>query len=265
MPVISKRSREKYGRKRLIGFTLIIIFLSAFIGYNISSLFNQRVAYAEKPVERLVFSNAEGFAAQILVPAVDQGGKGTISKIKVTALPGSGQTLADINSVLFFVDTQNSIRIARDVAQNFTGVDLRSMDLVFSIETNASVIEGPSAGAALAIAIIAALENRPVRQDVMITGTISQGGRIGPAGGIDKKAEAASKAGASLFLIPKGNLFENGFVKTKACRDFEGFRYCETNYVPKGIESIAASNMSILAVSDIKEASNYFIGEMDER
>jgi uncharacterized protein len=71
-----------------------------------------------------------------------------------------------------------------------------------SVEIQA--IDGPSAGAATTVATIAALMDKIVKKNVIITGTINEDGSIGPVGGIFQKAQAASEAGAELFFVPDG-------------------------------------------------------------
>ena len=50
----------------------------------------------------------ENNAVILNVPAVDNEGNGVVTTVRVEAKPGSGRTLVDINSILFFVDTQNA-------------------------------------------------------------------------------------------------------------------------------------------------------------
>ena len=67
-------------------------------------------------------------------------------------------------------------------------MDLSEYDLVYTIKANATVIEGASAGAALAVATVAALTGKELNSSVMMTGTINHDGTIGPVGGIFEKA-----------------------------------------------------------------------------
>jgi len=107
---------------------------------------------------------------EIYVPAVDNEGKGVATVLKVGMKPGSGKVLVDINNILFWLDTQQSIQTAKKVAQEVTKVDLSKFDLVYSLEKiNATVVEGPSAGAALTIATIAVIEGKELNSKVMIT------------------------------------------------------------------------------------------------
>ncbi|WP_455363440.1 S16 family serine protease, partial [[Eubacterium] cellulosolvens] len=66
------------------------------------------------------------------------------------------------------------------------------------------VVDGQSAGAAITIAILAALMNQTVKQGVYMTGTINSDGSIGAVGGIAAKALAAAEKGSERFLVPEG-------------------------------------------------------------
>lgn len=71
-------------------------------------------------------------------------------------------------------------------------------------------IGGPSAGLALALAIIDALdaEDRTGGRRIAVTGTLDAEGRVGPVGGIRQKVHGARAAGATLFVLPEANLAE---------------------------------------------------------
>ena len=137
----------------------------------------------------------------IKVPAVDSNGDGVITSLVVEVTKGTGKTLIDIDSVLFIADTQSSIRTAKEVAAQYTGKDLNKYDIIYHLDTNASIIGGPSAGAALTIATISALENQKIKDNIVITGTIQADGTIGEVGGILDKAKAAKLSEANLFLV----------------------------------------------------------------
>jgi ATP-dependent Lon protease len=65
--------------------------------------------------------------------------------------------------------------------------------------------DGPSAGVALATAIVSALSGRRARGDVAMTGEISLRGRVLPVGGIKQKLMAAARAGVARVLLPRRN------------------------------------------------------------
>ena len=197
--------------------------------------------------------------AIVKVPAVDNEGNGVATTLKVEALPGEGRILTNINQLLFWVDTQYSIQIAKDVAENTTKVNLSNIDLVYSIETEASIIEGPSAGAALTLATIAVLENRIVNSSVSITGTINPDGTIGPVGGILAKALASKDVGTELFLVPKGQGLQTGYKPLKQCQKIGLINYCTIEYEKESIDITGQSGVEVREVSTVQEALKYFL------
>lgn len=198
-------------------------------------------------------------SASIKVPAVDNEGNGVVTWLKVIVLPGEGRVLVDINQLLFWVDTQYSIRVAEYVAENVTGVNVTNMDFIYGIETEASLVEGPSAGAALTVATIAALENKTINPNIMITGTISLDGTIGPVGGVVEKALAAKDVGATTFLVPEGQSVQIYYIPQRSCERIGPITYCTTTYNEEKIDVSETVEIEIKEVSNINEAVGYFL------
>lgn len=87
------------------------------------------------------------------------------------------------------------------VAAQLTGYDSRALQI--SVEVGRS-IDGPSAGALLTVALIAAIRGDKLHDGVTMTGTINPDGTIGPVGGVPLKIDGAAQAAQKLVLIPFG-------------------------------------------------------------
>lgn len=138
---------------------------------------------------------------------VDQSGNGVIIPLEVKIVGGNGSISVNIKNVDLQAGVQSSIRTAADVAEDYTNRDLGSRDVTVSFinEDDAIVsVDGTSAGGAITATIIAAIQNKTMRNDVLMTGTINSDGSIGPVGSVSTKAQAAKDYGASIFLVPSG-------------------------------------------------------------
>ncbi len=147
--------------------------------------------------------SAGGGEATLIVPAVSTSGEGVLGRLTIRVEGGSGRVYFSADP-LTQLDTQSAARTAALVACSLLGVDPSKYDFYVSMESDSMVVGGPSAGAAMAVGMVAALANLSLRSDVIVTGMVNPDGTIGPVGGIPDKLRAAAAGGARLFLIPAG-------------------------------------------------------------
>jgi len=141
------------------------------------------------------------------VPAVVGDGGGLVN-VTISLAGGPGQVYATVYPRTG-VMTQDSIEQAVSYAFGLAQVEEGCDVLVdFSANPSTSYIDGPSAGAALAVMTYALLENKTLRNDSVITGTIEPDGRVGPVGGLYEKAKGAAGMGAGYFITPVESVYE---------------------------------------------------------
>jgi uncharacterized protein len=193
------------------------------------------------------------------LPAVDANMNGVVAKLTTKVRPGEGGVLVKINDVFPGLRMQNSALVAAMVASNYTRINLSSLDIIFSIKADATVVEGPSAGAAMAVSAVSALEGRTPDPNVMITGEVREDGSILPIGGVTEKARAAKENNATLFLVPPNQkLTFNTYGGEKNCKTSDGATYCSIDYVQKEMNISGIVGIRVEEVRNIAEAMRYF-------
>jgi uncharacterized protein len=133
----------------------------------------------------------------------EDGEKGVLLSAEVIVTRGTGHVFVD-TSPYTQVDLQGSARLAAMVTSDVLGIDQRKYDFYYIIDIPSPIIGGPSAGGALTVATIAAVNNWTLKPGVVMTGMINPDESIGPVGGIPFKLEAVAASNATLFLIPEG-------------------------------------------------------------
>jgi uncharacterized protein len=133
----------------------------------------------------------------------DNGEEGALLGAQVIVVNGTGHVFVDTNPYTQ-VDLQGSARIAAMVACDVLGVDEKAYDFYYIIDISSPIVGGPSAGGALTVATIAAINKWTIKPNVVMTGMINPDESIGPVGGIPYKLEAAAAKNYTLFLVPEG-------------------------------------------------------------
>ena len=134
---------------------------------------------------------------------------GDVLFIEATLLPGGNQNIiltGQLGNVM-----QESARAAvshlraRAAELGISPQFLANHDLHVHVPAGAIPKDGPSAGVTMATAILSAARDRPVRQDVAMTGEITLSGLVLPVGGIREKALAARRFGIKTLVLPALN------------------------------------------------------------
>jgi ATP-dependent Lon protease len=133
---------------------------------------------------------------------------GDILAVEVSLMPGKGvlQLTGQLGEVM-----QESAKAALSFARSRAGelgIDAKvfpETDIHIHVPAGQIPKDGPSAGIALATALISALAKRPVRRTVAMTGEITLRGHVLPVGGIKEKMLGAHRAGITDVILPEEN------------------------------------------------------------
>ncbi|MGQ0647759.1 MAG: endopeptidase La [Gemmatimonadaceae bacterium] len=136
---------------------------------------------------------------------------GEVLDIEVAVLPGRGRVhLTGALGDVMKESAGAALSYTRSRAEAL-GIDpafVKSSDLHVHIPAGATPKDGPSAGIAIATALVSALTRVPVRASVAMTGEITLRGRVLPIGGLKEKCVAAVRAKKGVVLIPHANARE---------------------------------------------------------
>ena len=134
---------------------------------------------------------------------------GELLTIEAVALPGKGKvmTTGKLGEVM-----QESIQAALSVVRKRSrslGIEddfYQKNDLHIHLPEGAIPKDGPSAGIAIATALVSVLTGIPVRCDIAMTGEITLRGEVLAIGGLKEKLLAAVRGGIGMALIPDENV-----------------------------------------------------------
>jgi ATP-dependent Lon protease len=150
------------------------------------------------------------------VIGVDANDVGHVIPLEVIIKDGSGNLFLNVANVLVDESMQSSAQTAIRVAREVTRTSLTDKDVLINIKAPVQEgtlsISGGSAGGAITIASIAAMEGKEPLDDVLMTGTINEDHSIGQIGAARAKGIAARENGAKLFIVPQGQKGEVGDI-----------------------------------------------------
>ncbi len=133
---------------------------------------------------------------------------GDILTIEAVRMPGKGRmsitgNLKDVMKES--ISAANSYVRSRAPAFGIKPTMFDKTDIHVHVPDGATPKDGPSAGAAMATAMVSVLTGNPIRKDIAMTGEITLRGRVTAIGGLKEKLLAALRSGIKTVLIPEEN------------------------------------------------------------
>jgi ATP-dependent Lon protease len=135
---------------------------------------------------------------------------GEVLFVEATAVPGTGNlTITGQLGDVMRESAQAALtwvrRHAGEVAPDLDEDWFAKHDIHVHVPAGAVPKDGPSAGVAMATSLASLISNRPVRNDVAMTGEVTLTGQVLPIGGLKEKSLAAQRAGIKQVIVPDRN------------------------------------------------------------
>ncbi|WP_121823624.1 ATP-dependent protease LonB [Halostella salina] len=122
---------------------------------------------------------------------------------EVTPSQGPGQVIATGKLQEM---AEEAVQNVSAIIKKFSDEDISEKDVhIQFVQAGQQGVDGDSASITVATAVVSALEDAPVRQDLAMTGSLSVRGDVLPVGGVTHKIEAAAKSGLDTVIIPAAN------------------------------------------------------------
>jgi ATP-dependent Lon protease len=133
---------------------------------------------------------------------------GDLMLIEALKMKGSGQVIStgQLGDVM-----KESIQAAHSFVRSKAEIlginydDFTSHDIHIHFPSGSIPKDGPSAGITISLVIASVMSNKPIRNDVAMTGEVSLRGRVIPVAGVREKISAAHRVGIRFIILPKGN------------------------------------------------------------
>jgi len=133
---------------------------------------------------------------------------GDILTIEAVKMPGKGrmQITGNLKDVMKeSIAAANSYVRSRALQFGIKPPVFEKTDVHIHVPDGATPKDGPSAGIAMALAMVSVLTGIPIRKDIAMTGEITLRGRVTAIGGLKEKLLAALRSGVKTVLIPQEN------------------------------------------------------------
>lgn len=161
---------------------------------------------------------------------------GDILFIEVALMPGKGNLL--LTGKLGKVMQESAKAAFSYVRSRWQELKLpkdfyKDLDVHIHVPEGAIPKDGPSAGAAISMALISAFTQKPTRREVGMTGEITLRGRILEIGGVKEKVLAAHRAGLKTVILPKDNKKDLEEIPQNVKRDIKFYFVSQMDEVVK--------------------------------
>ena len=168
---------------------------------------------------------------------------------------------------------KESVKCAKTIAWNLLSQDNKKIildqmkDLSWGLHVHtpdgATPKDGPSAGAAITLAILSFLINSPIKNDIAMTGEIDLNGNIKKIGGLTSKLSGAKKAGVKTVLVPHENLDDLELIRKKELSNEDNnFNIITVNTIYDVIKYSFTKNVKLkknkLFFEDVSYYNRYF-------
>jgi ATP-dependent Lon protease len=164
---------------------------------------------------------------------------GEVLFVEANAAPGSGKLtitgqLGDVmresaQAALSWVRSHQK-RLAPELPEDW----FATHDIHLHVPSGAVPKDGPSAGLAMAVALVSLVTGKPVRADVAMTGEVTLTGQVLPIGGLKEKALAAQRAGIKRVIVPERN---RGDVEEIPEHERKGLEFVYVDSIEKALEA----------------------------
>jgi predicted ATP-dependent protease len=128
---------------------------------------------------------------------------GEIITVDIILRGGNETIYIDIGKHAFGTDFQSILPLIKSYVEEYTNQTIKYKDIIIRLNASVKQIEGTSGSAAIAIGLIALLQNKTLVNDTIITGVLKKDGTLGKVQEVGIKTDIAKQNGIKKILIPE--------------------------------------------------------------
>ncbi|MBC7624504.1 MAG: endopeptidase La [Aeromicrobium sp.] len=190
---------------------------------------------------------------------------GELLTVETAVLPGKGviKRTGKLGDVMQeSIEAAISVVRARAKSLGIANDFYEKNDLHVHLPEGATPKDGPSAGIAIATALVSVLTGIPVRCDVAMTGEITLRGEVLPIGGLKEKLLAAARGGIKTVLIPEENQKDLVEIPTEITRDLE---IIPVRWIDKVLDAALERRPMPLVEPELSAAATAVVASKEEK